>query len=704
MNMFSLKGKMIIGALALVMMVMLVSAGVVSFVLHRQYREAVNRDITKTVNVVRDDLLSTQEKLLGDTRQMATIDTMGAKVKFLSTYKGRPLNDTSENLLREITASILNIGSVSNLWQVGIYDVQGDVIAFSIRADDRSFKFAYATDRSKGGFKHAVSGAGDTASRPEWVEAADFKHPSIDNKFKGPIPTREMVQFASIGKAVCMVSFVPIMADDINRQTGEIESRQYGFAMSVHLLDEAFVRRMSQMMDLDINLFSPSGFSVGTLQAYQTLIMDSTAAPSDGWRLETQAIDLGEIELAAGAYFQAGLPLYAGTGRIGTLTVLESKNVVRSNLWQMIQLLGIVSLGCIVFTIPVIALFANSLVKPILNLSARLRDIAEGEGDLTLRLEVTNKDEMGELARWFNAFIEKLQKMMTEIAGNAGVINGSSEDFSGLSKQMSSGANEIASNINGIAASAEQMSTSIASVAGAMEQTATNVHAMAASVEEMTNTINEIARNSETARQITQDAVSTANRSSERIGHLGTAAREISKVTEAITEISEQTNLLALNATIEAARAGEAGKGFAVVANEIKELARQTAKATLDIKEKIESIQGVSSDAVSDISGILNIIRDVNDVVGTIATAVEEQSISAREISSNVSQAAGGIQEVNQNLANGNSVAQVIATDIAAVNMATERMSAQSDQVNTRAGQMGALADQLKTMVGRFKV
>lgn len=155
----------------------------------------------------------------------------------------------------------------------------------------------------------------------------------------------------------------------------------------------------------------------------------------------------------------------------------------------------------------------------------------------------------------------------------------------------------------------------------------------------MTTTINEIAQNTEKANTITGEAVSEAKGASDNVDELGSAAQEISKVTETVTEISEQTNLLALNATIEAARAGDAGKGFAVVANEIKELARQTAEATQDIKRRIEGIQDSTSGTVTKIQQISKVINDVNDIVSTIASSVEEQSVTTKEIATNVAQA-----------------------------------------------------------------
>ena len=371
---------------------------------------------------------------------------------------------------------------------------------------------------------------------------------------------------------------------------------------------------------------------------------------------------------------------------------------------EMIKYSSIAGLIIIFLAAMAIFLFAVQMTRPISQVVGGLKDIAEGEGDLTTRLEVKSKDEVGELARWFNTFVEKLQAMIKDIAGNSDILGTSSTELSAISRQMSSGAEQTSGKANTAAVSAEEMSSNMNSVASAMEQAATNINVMATSTEEMTATINEIARNTEKASTIANKAVTQTRTASDNVDELGKAAREISKVTETITEISEQTNLLALNATIEAARAGDAGKGFAVVANEIKELARQTAEATQDIKERIEGIQGSTSETVTGIGEISKVIDDVNEIVSTIAVSVEEQSVTTKEIATNVAQASTGIHEVNENVAQSSTVAGDIAKDISEVNRAATEMSGSSSQVNTSSEELNKLAEQLKELVGRFKV
>ena len=179
-----------------------------------------------------------------------------------------------------------------------------------------------------------------------------------------------------------------------------------------------------------------------------------------------------------------------------------------------------------------------------------------------------------------------------------------SAELSASSARMSDGSREASDKAHAVAAAAEQMTANVMSVASGMEQTSTNLGTVATATEQMTSTIGEIAGNSEKARRITEEATRQAARIGEQMNQLGAAAQEIGKVTETITEISSQTNLLALNATIEAARAGSAGKGFAVVANEIKELAKQTAAATEDIKGRIAGVQSSTAGGIAEIGKV----------------------------------------------------------------------------------------------------
>ena len=364
----------------------------------------------------------------------------------------------------------------------------------------------------------------------------------------------------------------------------------------------------------------------------------------------------------------------------------------------------IITLAAMALTGAAVAYFAGLIIKPINRATQNLKDIAQGEGDLTLRLDAGTKDEMGELAFWFNSFVEKLQGIISLLAENSGKVDSAAGDLSTIAGDLARGAADTSRRAANVATASEEMSANLNNVAAAMEQSATNTNMVASAAEEMSSTINEISENAEKARNISSKAVDQAKNAAEKMGELGSAAQRIGMVTETITEISEQTNLLALNATIEAARAGEAGKGFAVVANEIKDLAKQTAAATLNIRQQIEEVQRTTSSTVAEIDQISEVIGGVNEIVTTIAAAVEEQTAATREIADNISQASQGIQEVNENVSQSSHVAGTITEDIAKVNFAATGISESSSKVQDSAEGLRQMASELNRIVGSFKI
>jgi methyl-accepting chemotaxis protein len=299
-----------------------------------------------------------------------------------------------------------------------------------------------------------------------------------------------------------------------------------------------------------------------------------------------------------------------------------------------------------------------------------------GEGDLTQRISVNGADGIGQLGEGFGKLIDDLHGNMSAISRNAQSLTASSEELTSSSQMM--------------AANSEETSAQAGSVSAAAEEVSKNVQTVAAGAEEMTASIKEIARNAHEAARVATSAVRVAEITSATVSKLGESSIEIGKVIKVITSIAEQTNLLALNATIEAARAGEAGKGFAVVANEVKELAKETAKATEDISRKIDAIQGDTSEAVKAIKDIRTIIGQVNDISTTIASAVEEQTATTNEIGRNVAQAAMGATD--------------IARNIVGVAQSAQSTALGATQTQAAAAALSQMAAELQAMVSQFKI
>ena len=331
-------------------------------------------------------------------------------------------------------------------------------------------------------------------------------------------------------------------------------------------------------------------------------------------------------------------------------------------------------LGAIALAIALGLLIARMIARP-LDAAVRVLE-AVARGDLSKRLDMDTTDEVGQMATALNQALDMMGSAVHAISQNAESVASSSEQLTSVSHQMSSNSKETAAQASVVSASSDEVSKSVQTVA--------------AGAEEMSASINEIAKNTNEAAQVAKDAVDLAAKINETIANLGVSSAEIGNVIKVITSIAEQTNLLALNATIEAARAGEAGKGFAVVANEVKELAKQTGAATEDIGKKIAAIQRDTQTAVDSIGTIGTVINHINDIANTIASAVEEQSVTTNEMSRNVSEASKGSNEIVQN--------------ITAVAQAAQCTASGATQTQAAAQELARLAAELQRVVGQFEL
>lgn len=404
-----------------------------------------------------------------------------------------------------------------------------------------------------------------------------------------------------------------------------------------------------------------------------------------------------------GSYRFFGYAPIPGTG--WSIAAGAQKAEVFAGFYEM-RLQFFIYSGLILFAGLVFAFFfASGISRPVRRLADGLRTMAGG--DFTVKLvekDLKRGDEIGQLSMAAETLIENIRGMITEIAGNSHTVASSATELSEISAQASQSVKTMTEKTSSAAAAAEESSANTTSVAVTMEQATANLTSVASATEEMSATIGEIAANSEKARAISSDAANQATAVSALMQHLGQAAREIGQVTETITEISSQTNLLALNATIEAARAGAAGRGFAVVANEIKELAKQTAQATEDIKAKIGGVQTSAGGAIVDIEKITGVIGDVGQIIASIATAIEEQSAVTRDVAGNIAEASAGVRESNERVAQTALVSKNMAQDLARVAAAAGEIRAGGDQIQSSAAELSKLAEQLKELVGRFKV
>ena len=418
---------------------------------------------------------------------------------------------------------------------------------------------------------------------------------------------------------------------------------------------------------------------------------------------ELGRMDAGSRHVAMdGTTYLAQVHTIPGLGwkLVGVMTRAEAL----SGFWSIVKKVSFIASGFLIVALLLAGFLARSMVQPLRRATTMLQDVAEGEGDLTRNLLVSSNDEIGDMSHWFNTFREKLRLLLRDIVRVGIDVNSSSNDLISVSENLGKNADVTASKMARVSDALRSITGRFAAVAAAMEETTQNINMVATAAEQMSATISEIATNAERARGVSTRAVQEAGTATSAISALDEAAQEIGKVTAIIAQISSQTNLLALNATIEAARAGEAGRGFAVVAGEIKELAQQTAKATEEIRQRVEGIQSTAQGTASQISGIAHIIEEMSGIITSIATAIEEQSVATRDIAGNVSQASQGLQEVNANVAQSSLQLKETAAQVEEVNVAAASTRESAAAVRESAEVLRNLASRLRDLLGRFRL
>jgi methyl-accepting chemotaxis protein len=587
-----LKTKLVLMSLSMVILVMVVSTTAVSFLVNKQNRKASYDQLRKSGNVVRTELSSREETLLEDAGQIASFDKMGSKIKFLYDYKNHGDPSMTKTTFCQAATSIYNISVTGNLWGAGIYDNDGDLVAFAGRPDRKNAVLGYCIYSPQHTVQYGrvtEDGKVDLSNQLKQAQTLPFK--VITAKLGQAVPNKQKLEFKDIGNYVCLVAAVPVMADVYDPKTQNLTPKQVGIALAVQKLGQGFVSRVSSLTGMKTNIFTSDGFSAGNAKFY-TSLQGHIEKPAGAWSLQSQEIVLSDLTLNKRGFFQGALPLFDGSHLVGTVVSILSQEVMKAYTFQMIRLLALVFIACILVIVPIVFLFSNSLAKPIV---AIIRSLTE-----------------------------------------------SAEKVSGASDQVSSSSQHLAQGSSEQTASFEETSASLEQISSMTKQNAENA-------QEANHLSAEGSDSLETANQSMKALIKSMDDISE-------ASDSVSKIIKTIDEIAFQTNLLALNAAVEAARAGEAGTGFAVVADEVRNLALRSAEASKNTQDLVaEIIRKIEagSDLVTETD---DRYREVAICVGKIAELNRRISSASDEQATGIAQVSVAVNEMDsvtqQNAAN----------------------------------------------------
>lgn len=436
-------------------------------------------------------------------------------------------------------------------------------------------------------------------------------------------------------------------------------------------LDLAFAQELSDAIDL----YDGEG-RIALLSARQRIVSGTRMADQRGEKHTSEVDSDGEFLDFVGENLVCDVPLSSPhPADAWTVRLNAPRWKILAASKQQVALLIAVALACTVVALVLLAMIAGRIAAPVRRTAELFDGIARGEGDLTARLDIASKDEVGQVATGFNTFVERIRQLIQTLAQTTGSLTTSSDRMKSSSIDLQATAGHAAAEVARVADSANEVNSSMELASTAAHQLGESIGAIAANVERST--------------EVVQRAADAASSATETVRALGRSSLEIGEVIELINAIAEQTNLLALNATIEAARAGEAGKGFAVVASEVKELANQTGGATEEIRRKIEAIQGETDRAVEEIDRITSIVGEINELQMQTATAVEQQASMTQEIGRAVSAAA----------ACGAMIAEAIDT----MNEHAESTSQSAGDNVNQSQELALITQGIEGMIGQFK-
>ena len=593
----TLKHKLILGSMAMILLVMLASSVAVFVLLNKQSQKNSYDMLQKSINIAQDDLSAKRAETLAENRQLATMNDMGSRTKFLYEYKTSNDQNMTKTTYDEITNDLFQIMKRGALSQAVLYDRDGDLRAFVVRKADGAFLMGYGHHADGARFWGLVLQPGDDPSVKDWKPLESPDQIGVPLRFDGAIKEKGVFFQRRNGK-VCLVSQAPTMGSSYNTDTGELEEKQFGLMMVVRDLGASFVERISGLTDVEANLFCASDRVAGTLASYQEAHIQGIEKRVSQWELEEQEALLEKIDLEDGAYYQGSLPLYGQGEFVGALTLLQSTDVSAAGTWQMVRLLGLVYLGCFLLIVPLGLWGSNHMTRPISGIIRTLTRTSHRVSGASDRVATTSfqlSEGAGEQASALEETSSSLEEMASSTRQNADSAN----EADGLMRES----NRIVGLAN---TSMDELTASMKGISQASDETS-----------KIIKTIDEIAFQT---NLLALNAAVEAARAGEAGAGFAVVADEVRNLAMRAAEAAKNTEEL-IQKTVEKVKAGS-------------EIVDRTAKAFSDLAQNSakggEIVGGIAEASNEQARGIEQINRAVSDMDGV----VQKNTVNAGESAS----------------------------------------------------------------------
>lgn len=412
----SLKNKILIGVPVIFIAVMIIIAVVMSAILSKQNSKTANTLLQNTFNIVRYTISEKQEELLFDSHQMVSIDNMGRKIKYITENGPYFKYNTLRPTYMKIAGVIFGTSTAANIWKANIYNLDGDLMAFSVIEEDRSILGCVYNRET---IEVASLRPGEELVRESWTRW-DSLPSGTGYSFDKAIPDEEEIHFEIIQNSLCLVAYIPVVGKEYNTASEKIETKQVGMVMTVQRIGNNFVGKILELSNTDIGIFNSGimtcwGGNCNVHADYKTFNLDKFPQVEKGWSLTDQPVIFSDVDIAGSSYFQGVLPIYSGSKCVAAIVSLYSKEMARAGTVQIIKLLSLVYLVGIILIMPITILtVVRGIINPIERIASMMREIAHRK-DFTKMLHIESQDEIGELASSFNEMNENLRQSTTSI-------------------------------------------------------------------------------------------------------------------------------------------------------------------------------------------------------------------------------------------------------------------------------------------------